>query len=229
MGKSVANVLRPAWERISGGVDRALSAIRGKSEMASLPIRLYGDAILRQKARLVRPEDIDPEFRGLAEQMGSTMYDNAGLGLAANQIGDLRRIFVADVAQVSGEKQRGKRVKDPEKRSLLVFLNPELLESSHEDDEYEEGCLSIADLDGKVFRPSRVKVRYRDLDWNEKEEWIDGLLARVFQHELDHLDGILFVDRMPEYARTKIAGALNQLKKKNEKAGFLTTPKRAEE
>lgn len=168
--------------------------------MSILPIRMYGDPVLREKAQPIT--DITDDLRAFAEDMIETMYDANGIGLAANQVGDLRRIFVVD----TGERD-GRKGKFPE-----VFINPEILESSIEDDTYKEGCLSIPDLEGDVFRPVELKVRYMDLEGQVHEEEMDDIRARVFQHELDHLDGILFVDLMPDKARLKLVGALNKLK-----------------
>jgi peptide deformylase len=181
--------------------------------MALLPIKLYGEPVLREKARELTQGDVDADFRTFVRDMGETMYENAGVGLAANQVGDLRRVFVVDVAQVDGNGKRGRRRKDPSRRELLVFLNPEVVESSPEDEAYNEGCLSIPEVEADVYRSSRVRVRYRTLDWQQKEQWMDGLLARVFQHELDHLNGVLFIDHLPEDTRRKLAGALNKIKK----------------
>jgi peptide deformylase len=96
------------------------------------------------------------------------------------------------------------------------MLDPELVEASDEDDEYNEGCLSIPGVEGDVFRPIRVLARWRDLEGTVHEEELEGLRARVFQHELDHIDGILFVDRMADATRSRLAGKLNQLRQKTE-------------
>ena len=185
--------------------------------MAVLPLRIYGDPVLRQRAAEVPVSELStPAFQQFIGDMGETMYENNGLGLAANQVGDLRRVFVADVEQVTENRKRGKRVKDASKRKLLVFINPTVLDSSEEDEVYNEGCLSIPEIEGDVYRPIRIKARYNTLDGELKEEWIEGLLARVFQHEVDHLDGVLFVDRMAESERGKLVGALNRLKRSQE-------------
>lgn len=180
--------------------------------MALLPIMLYGEEVLRQKARELSREDIDDSFRQFVTDMGETMYGASGIGLAANQVGDLRRVFVVDVDQLGRETRRRAR-KDPSRRNLQVMINPEILESSIEDGEYNEGCLSIPEVEADVWRPIRIKVRYRNPDWELREEWIDGILARVYQHELDHLDGILFVDHLPPGTRKRLAGPLNRIKK----------------
>lgn len=180
--------------------------------MAQLPIMLYGEEVLRQKAREISPEDINAEFHRFISNMGETMYAASGIGLAANQVGDLRRVFVVDVDQLGKETRRRAR-KDPSRRKLQVMINPEIVEFSVEDGEYNEGCLSMPEVEAVVWRPIGIYVRYRDLNWELHEGWVDGILARVFQHELDHLDGVLFIDHLPDNARKGLAGALNKIKK----------------
>ncbi len=182
--------------------------------MALLPIKIYGEPVLREKAQEMKQEDIDDAFRAFIADMAETMYDARGIGLAAPQVGDLRRVFVVDTEQTDGDSKR-RRVRNPEKRRLVTCINPEIIETSAEDEEYNEGCLSIPDVEADVWRPIRVKVRYRTLEWELKEEWLDELMARVFQHELDHLDGVLFVDHLGMMKRTALAGKLNRLKKQS--------------
>jgi peptide deformylase len=144
-------------------------------------ILTYGQPILRQAARPVRA--IDGELHQLIDEMVGTMYAAPGVGLAANQVGSLERVFVANPSE------------DHEPGKLLVLINPELVESEGEAIA-EEGCLSIPDFREEVRRARRVLVR--GLDRNERPVEIEArdLLARIVQHELDHLNGILFVDRL---------------------------------
>ncbi|MCC6547192.1 peptide deformylase [Candidatus Sumerlaeota bacterium] len=188
------------------------------TETKILKIRTYGDPVLRAKTKPMKASDVTKAFRDFVLLMGETMYAANGIGLAATQVGDLRRFFVADVAQVVGDEKK-KRRKDPARRELNAYINPEIIESSAEDEEYLEGCLSIPDVDAEVYRPSRIKIRYRDLEWTEKEVWVEGLMARVFQHEHDHLDGVLFIDHIGEAARSKLAGKLSAIKRKTEQEG----------
>jgi peptide deformylase len=175
-------------------------------------VRIYGDPVLRLKAE--RIEGVDDELRRLVADMAETMYLAEGIGLAAPQVGVSRRVIVVDVDQVEGGKnsRSERRRVNPAKRRLQVFLNPEIVESSVEDCPYTEGCLSLPGLEGEVYRPARVKLRYQDAEGRPNLVELDGLPARVLQHELDHLDGVLFVDRMVPDDRRKLAGALSRLR-----------------
>ncbi len=178
-----------------------------------LPLRYYGDPILREKAAPY--ETVDDGVRRLADDMVDTMYAAQGIGLAGNQIGVARRILVIDVSEDSLRKRREER--DPgEESTAEVYLNAEVVESSVEDGDYNEGCLSIPGVDGDVWRPNRVRVKWTDLDGNAHDEWFDEMRARVLQHEIDHLDGVLFVDHLSIDARKNIAGALNRLKRETQ-------------
>jgi len=144
--------------------------------VAIFPIRVFGDPVLRQRAAEVK--DIDAKVVRLAEEMIETMHDAPGVGLAAPQVGIERRIFVYDV----GEGAR-------------TVINPEIIESSGEW-EYEEGCLSVPELHWPIIRPRQVHLVGLDLEGDELSIEADELLARVFQHELDHLNGILLLERL---------------------------------
>lgn len=144
--------------------------------MSGLTIRQYGDPVLKERTREV--QDIDGSVAALAESMIETMYEAPGSGLAANQIGVMRRIFVYDV----GEGPR-------------AVVNPRIVESDGEWS-YEEGCLSIPGLSWDIVRPNAVHLVGLDLDGNELSIEATELEGRVFQHELDHLDGILLVERL---------------------------------
>ncbi len=168
-------------------------------------IGLSGNPTLKQKSESVAA--MTPGIRELIDDMAKIMYSNKGLGLAAPQLGRLERVVVLDVDQVKSETN------PRPKRRLWILVNPEILWESREDEPYVEGCLSIPGVDGKVFRPSRIRVRFRDLHFREKEMEADGLLSRVIQHEVDHLNGILFVDRLGFTQRALVAGKLGKLRK----------------
>ncbi len=170
-----------------------------------LPIRIYGDAVLRADAAPV--EAVTPELRQLAADMIETMHGAEGVGLAAPQVGHSERIFVVDVrTMVEREKQPEAIPPQP-----MVLLNPEITWESDEEVTFEEGCLSIPDIREKVWRPERVRVRYRDLDFVEHEIDASPLLSRVIQHELDHLDGVLFLDHITPFRRRMLQRRLRAM------------------
>lgn len=147
--------------------------------MAILNIRKLGDPVLRTKAKEV--QEITDKTRELLDNMAETMYAAPGVGLAAPQVGVLQRIVVIDVEDENG---------------LVELINPVITEYSPEKVIVEEGCLSIPGQSGKVLRPARVTVKALDREGKEFELKAEGYLARAIQHELDHLDGILFIDKV---------------------------------
>jgi len=136
--------------------------------------------------------NVDDDIRALADDMLQTMYDAPGIGLAASQIGVLKRMFVLDVA------------KDDEPSAPMVFINPEITAFSDEMSVYQEGCLSIPDFYEDVERPAAVKVAYIDKNGDPRELEADGLLATCIQHELDHLNGKLFIDYLSKLKRDRV-------------------------
>lgn len=178
--------------------------------MAVMDILKYGDEFLRRTMTPVA--EPEASLRQIAEDMGASMYAANGLGLAAPQVGLDMRLLVLDVVQVD-EKTK---VKKKDTRLLQTFINPEILEESDEYGPYEEGCLSIPGINADVLRPVRVKVRYCDLDFREQVVDADGLLARVLQHEIDHLNGVLFIDHLSRAKRLTLAGKLHKLKRETQ-------------
>lgn len=164
--------------------------------MATLPIRMYPDPVLRQRCTEV--ETFDDELRRLADDMVETMHAAPGVGLAAPQVGDTRRLMVVDLTV--GE--------DPD--AVHVFVNPRIVEASGSVTDVE-GCLSIPELTDKVTRPQKITVEAEDLSGEtftvEAEDW----LARAICHESDHLDGVLFVDRLRGLRRERMARQLKKL------------------
>jgi peptide deformylase len=146
--------------------------------VASFPIRLYGDPVLKQRTTEV--EEIDAKIAKLAADMIETMYDAPGSGLAANQVGIQRRLFVYDTGDGAGAR---------------TVINPRIVETDGEWT-YDEGCLSVPGLSWPIVRPNQVHLVGLDLDGNEISIEADTLEGRVFQHELDHLDGVLLVERL---------------------------------
>jgi len=165
--------------------------------MAALEIRIYGDPILRQKAAAIDP--IPEDMEELVEDMFETMQAANGIGLAAPQIGEAISLCVVDVGLIEDGRE-------PE-----AFINPEILEEYGDDAAMEEGCLSIPGLAEDVTRKEAIRLAYQSLDGKRHELECDGLLARVLQHEIDHLHGILFVDRLGSFKRRLMNKKLRQL------------------
>lgn len=166
------------------------------------PIRIYGDPVLRVKAEPVTA--FDDSLEELVDRMKDDMYDEDGIGLAAPQIGESVRLFITD--HTAGEHEP------------LIFVNPEITWYSEEKSDYDEGCLSIPGINVLINRPSSISVKAQDVTGKEfVMEHIEGLLARVIQHENDHLDGILFVDRASVTRRALVNGKLKKLAKENKK------------
>jgi peptide deformylase len=135
---------------------------------------------------------ITAEIKKLVEDMFETMYDAPGIGLAAVQVGVLKRVVTMDLSKKEGPSEP------------KVFINPEIVWSSEEQSTYEEGCLSIPDIHEDVDRPARVKVKYLDIEGNAHEEEAEGLFATCIQHEVDHLNGVLFIDHISKLKRDRI-------------------------
>ena len=179
------------------------------SSLPILPILIAPQAILRAKARAIRPGD-DDLVRALVPQMMAAMYAAPGIGLAAPQVGQGLRLAVVDL-------------QPDDKPSPLHLINPEIIAISDETALREEGCLSLPGQYADVTRPSRVKVRYLDLEGTRCEIEADGLLAACLQHEIDHLDGVLFVDYLSALKRNMIMRRLakEQRQKAQDKASDL--------
>lgn len=158
--------------------------------MAQRDIVILPDNILKQKSLAF--SGVDAATRNLADDMFDTMYNAPGIGLAAVQIGLLKRMIVVDVA-------RENEPKDP-----ICMINPQIVWSSDEMSEYEEGCLSIPETYDLVTRPAEIKVAYLDREGAECERHCDGLLSTCVQHEIDHLDGVLFIDHLSRLKRDRI-------------------------
>jgi peptide deformylase len=158
--------------------------------MTIKPLIILPDPILRQPSRPF--EQVDTEVLRLADDMLETMYDAPGIGLAAVQIGVPRRMLVIDISR------------DDEENKPQVFINPEIVATSDDRSVYEEGCLSIPDYYAEVERPATVTVQYIGRDGKEQTIEADGLLATCLQHEIDHLNGILFIDHISRLKREMV-------------------------
>ncbi len=186
--------------------------------MAILPIYLYGQTVLRKRAKAVKK--VDAALRSFVDDMFETMHHANGIGLAANQVGSLERVIVVDISDADEKKHEGvgeaaDRIagqESPASPQQLVLINPEVI-ASQGAWKMEEGCLSIPDIRDEVERAETVNVRYTDLQMNEREIEASGLLGRVLLHEIDHLNGILFFDRLGTVKRKLMRGRLNKILK----------------
>lgn len=179
-----------------------------------LPIYTYGQPVLRKVAADITPDY--PELKVLIANMWETLAQSEGIGLAAPQVGlDIRLVVIdLDLLKEDMPQYEGYR---------KTFINPHILEyDDTEKDTSEEGCLSLPAIHEKVVRPTRIRVKYADEDFNEHEEWVDGYLARVMQHEFDHLEGTMFVDRISPLRKQLIKSKLKSLLQGRFRCGYRT-------
>jgi peptide deformylase len=168
--------------------------------LAVLPIYVYDQAVLKRRAKPV--QKVDETLVRFVEDMFETMRKANGIGLAANQVGLLQRVIVIDVSGMEGL----------EDAKPLTLLNPRIVEEEG-DVAMEEGCLSLPDLRDEVKRPEKVTVEFVDLDLRKQVIEADGILARALQHEIDHLNGVLFIERLGSVRRKLLRGRLNKILK----------------
>ena len=175
--------------------------------MAILRIFETPDPVLRQISTPV--ETVDDELRALVADMFETMYDAPGIGLAAVQVGVPRRLLVMDLQEPEdADDPESPAVKEPR-----VFINPEILWASETTVPYTEGCLSVPDQYAEVLRPDRIRARWLDEQGKAHEEDLDGLLAVCLQHEMDHLEGVLFIDHLSKLKRDMVLKKLAKARK----------------
>jgi peptide deformylase len=182
--------------------------------MAILPIYLFGSSVLRKKAKPV--DQLTNALIKLVYDMTETMHQAHGIGLAANQVGELRQVIVVDMTAVEESEREEDDHKESEtevkQRKTLVLINPEIL-SSGGAFTMEEGCLSIPEVRAEVTRPESIRLKFKDMNFNEVELETGGLLARVIQHEVDHLKGVLFIDYLSRLKRASLKSALRAIEK----------------
>ena len=167
--------------------------------MSQRKIVIEPDPILRKKSETL--EKVDDELRVLLDDMLETMYAAPGIGLAAVQIGILKRLIVIDIS------------KDKEKKNPIFLINPEIISKSKNTSIYEEGCLSLPGHFAEIERPEECQIKYIDYDGKKKEIKANGLLATCIQHEIDHLNGILFIDYLSKLKKDMIVKKLVKQKK----------------
>jgi len=176
-----------------------------------LPIRAYGDPVLKKQA-----EDIEkdhPDIQELIENMFDTMYGASGVGLAAPQVGRSVRLFIVDASPFAEPDDDGNV--DPDSVGLedfkKVFINPEIVDEEGEEWGFEEGCLSIPTIREEVIRQPELKIKYLNEKFEEQEEKFDGIAARIIQHEFDHLEGVLFTDHLNPLRRRLLKRKLSDI------------------
>jgi peptide deformylase len=171
--------------------------------MAILPILKIPDPVLRKKAKPI--ELVDAELRRLMDDMLATMYDAPGIGLAAPQVGVLWRLIVMDPA------------KDEAPKTPIVMVNPEILARSEEMRVHEEGCLSIPEFTAEIERPAKTRVSFIDREGKKQEMELEGIWSTLVQHEIDHLNGVLFIDYLSRLKRDMVVRKFSK-QKRSEKA-----------
>lgn len=186
--------------------------------MAIREILEVPDPVLKQVSAPVTA--FDAELRALVEDMFETMYEAPGIGLAAIQVGVPLRVLVIDLQPEDEDAEPVPCNHDghhhhhqPTKREPRVFINPEILDPSEDHSVYSEGCLSVPEIYAEVERPARIRARWQDLDGKVHEEAMEGLMATCLQHEMDHLEGILFIDHLSRLKRQMALKKLDKLRK----------------
>lgn len=168
-----------------------------------VPIILYGSPVLRKYSAEVTEED---NIQKYADDLFSTIRKYEGIGLAAPQINLLKRVFVIDTTPIEDDDLTTEMFTG-------IFINPEIIDKNSKNIIYREGCLSIPGIFEEVYRPGKIAVKYQDLQLKFHEEEFEGIKARIFQHEYDHLEGILFIDKINILRKKILSGKLNRIKK----------------
>ena len=164
-----------------------------------LPIIAYGHPVLKRKAEVINKDY--PKLLELINDMFETMYNANGVGIAAPQIGLSIRLFIVDTNPFSEDETLSDEERSQLKSFKKIFINPEILDQNGDEWSFEEGCLSIPNIRESVFRQESIKVQYFDENFTQHIESYDGLLARVIQHEHDHIEGILFTDKLSSFKK----------------------------
>lgn len=175
------------------------------------PIVAYGHPVLRKKAETITGDL--PDLQSFIDNLWETMYATDGIGLAAPQVNRSIRIFVIDANALAESYPEGKDFKK-------TFINAQIIEEEGEGWGYSEGCLSIPEIHETVIRKPRLKMRWHDENFNEHEEWFEGIIARIIQHEYDHLEGLLFTDHLSNIRKVLLKGKLMDISKGDIKVDY---------
>lgn len=176
-----------------------------------LPIVAYGDPVLKKRAIEITPEH--PNLEQIIANMYESMYGAFGVGLAAPQIGLSIRLFLVDTAPFSDDESYSVEEQAQLNSFKRTFINPKMLDESGEEWSFNEGCLSIPNVREEVLRKPTIKIEYQDEDFKTHVEEFEGLIARVIQHEYDHIEGILFTDKVSSLKKRLLKGKLNNISK----------------
>ncbi|MGR7813583.1 peptide deformylase [Lacinutrix undariae] len=176
-----------------------------------LPIVAYGDAVLRKECADITKDY--PNLNALIDNMYETMYGAYGVGLAAPQIGLAIRLFLVDTSPFADDDSLSEEEQNELKDFKRTFINAQILEEEGEEWGFNEGCLSIPDVREDVFRQPNIKIEYLDENFETHVEEFSGLIARVIQHEYDHIDGVLFTDKLSSLKKRLIKGKLGNISK----------------
>lgn len=186
------------------------------------PIVAFGDPVLKTRAKDI-PQDLPAdELKQIVQDMFETMYHAHGVGLAAPQVGKSIRLFVIDSEPMidTEDEETGEPLPDAEKPVKRAFINPKMVSETGEEWGFEEGCLSIPGVREMVYRPETILLRYEDENRQQHEESFSGMTARVIQHEYDHLEGVLFTDKISGFKKQLIKGKLTRISKGDVNADY---------
>ena len=183
-----------------------------------LPVVAYGDPVLRKVCQNIDKDY--PNLETLIANMRETMYNASGVGLAAPQIGKAIRLFVIDASPFADDEDISEKDRTALKDFNKVFINAQILEEEGDEWVFNEGCLSIPDVREDVFRQPKIKIEYQDENFDKHTEVLDGLAARVFQHEYDHIEGILFTDKLSSLKKRLIKKKLENISKGKIRADY---------
>ena len=183
-----------------------------------LPIVAYGDPVLRKKSEEISKEY--PNLQELIANMKETMYNASGVGLAAPQIGKAIRLFIIDASPFADDDALTKEENEVLKNFNCVFINPKIIKEEGDEWSFNEGCLSIPEIREDVWRQPTITIEYQDEQFEKHTEILSGLAARIFQHEYDHIEGVLFTDRISSLKKRLLKKKLEKISKGKIKADY---------
>ena len=183
-----------------------------------LPIVAYGDPVLRKKSEEISKEY--PNLQELIANMKETMYNASGVGLAAPQIGKAIRLFIIDASPFADDDTLTKEENEVLKNFNRVFINPKIIKEEGDEWSFNEGCLSIPEIREDVWRQPKITIEYQDEQFEKHTEILSGLAARIFQHEYDHIEGVLFTDRISSLKKRLLKKKLEKISKGKIKADY---------